>query len=261
MDFSNIRIAFFDIDGTLIDMQRKQITEQTLETLRALQANGIRICIATGRGPHAVPKFPGVEFDAYLTYNGACCYTPEKQIFSMPIPREQVRRIIRNAAEMGHPSVVASYSCAIANGTEPDLDAYFGIAKVPVPVSERFEAAVSGEVYQLMIAVKQPEYERLLRDAPAAKIAAWWDRAVDVIPAAAGKGVGVAHVLAYFGLDRGQAIAFGDGNNDLEMIEAVGWGVSMGNGSPELKAAAQDVCGPVWDEGIHRYCLEKGLIR
>lgn len=46
-----IKIIFFDIDGTLIDMQKKQISEITLEMLRRLREKGILICLATGRSP------------------------------------------------------------------------------------------------------------------------------------------------------------------------------------------------------------------
>ena len=37
-----IKIAFFDIDGTLIDMNKKKITEKMLETLKKLKENGIK---------------------------------------------------------------------------------------------------------------------------------------------------------------------------------------------------------------------------
>ena len=53
------KIAFFDIDGTLIDIQSKRITEKTLEALRRLRAGGVKICLATGRSPVALPVFPG----------------------------------------------------------------------------------------------------------------------------------------------------------------------------------------------------------
>lgn len=48
---SDIKIIFFDIDGTLIDMKKKQISKKVLETLVKLKNNGIKICIATGRSP------------------------------------------------------------------------------------------------------------------------------------------------------------------------------------------------------------------
>ena len=52
----NIKIIFFDIDGTLIDIEKKQISENTLKALTELKKNGIRICIATGRAPMLVPE-------------------------------------------------------------------------------------------------------------------------------------------------------------------------------------------------------------
>ena len=63
----DIKIIFFDIDGTLIDVDTKKVTPKMLETLRRLKEKGIIICIATGRAPMAVPTFEGVEFDAILT--------------------------------------------------------------------------------------------------------------------------------------------------------------------------------------------------
>ena len=66
-----IKIAFFDIDGTLIDMNTKRISEKMLETLVRLKENGIILCLATGRSPMALPHFKKVEFDAFLTFNGS----------------------------------------------------------------------------------------------------------------------------------------------------------------------------------------------
>ena len=63
---NSIKIIFFDIDGTLIDMRTKRISEKMLETLIRLKENGIILCIATGRSPISLPFFEGVEFDAFL---------------------------------------------------------------------------------------------------------------------------------------------------------------------------------------------------
>ena len=64
------KIIFFDIDGTLIDMNRKKISEKMLETLIRLQEKGIKLCLASGRAPIQIPHFEGVEFDAFLTLMG-----------------------------------------------------------------------------------------------------------------------------------------------------------------------------------------------
>lgn len=105
---SAIKIVFFDIDGTLIDMNKKRISEKMLETLRRLKENGTIICIATGRSPIALPHFEGVEFDAFLTFNGSYCFTEDADIFSNPIPTEDVHMIIQNATALGRPLTVAT---------------------------------------------------------------------------------------------------------------------------------------------------------
>ncbi len=52
---NQIKIIFFDIDGTLVDMQTKQISTKTIEALQRLKAKGIKLCIATGRSPVSLP--------------------------------------------------------------------------------------------------------------------------------------------------------------------------------------------------------------
>ena len=246
------RIIFFDIDGTLIDMEKKQVTPLMLDTLHRLQANGIRLAIATGRSPMTVPlwDFPGVQFDVLVTFNGAYCYDKNRVLFASPIPAEDVRTLRRNAAALGRPLCVATESTLAANGNEQDLDDYFAVAKIPVPVTPDFDTIASGTVYQIMMGGRKDEYSRILQDVRGAKIAAWWDRAVDIIPAAGGKGNGIAVVLQAYGIPKADAMAFGDGNNDLEMFGAVGTCVAMANGSADLKAAATHLCGSCAEDGV-----------
>ena len=78
----------------------------------------------------------------------------------------------------------------------------------------------------------------------------WHKTAVDVLPKAVNKWTGCQWVLAETGFQAHQAIAFGDGMNDMEMIKGVGVGIAMGNGHPELKAAADRVALPLHEDGI-----------
>ena len=99
-----------------------------------------------------------------------------------------------------------------------------------------------------------------MKNAGNAKLAAWWDRAADIIPADGGKGTAVREILRYYGLTEEEAAAFGDGNNDIEMLRAVGTGIAMGNASEDLKAAADEVCGTAADDGVYFWCRNNGLI-
>ena len=257
---SQIKIVFFDIDGTLFKLHTNEISSKTLETLQKLRANGIKICIATGRSPMGLPTFEGIEFDAYLTYNGSYCYADNTTIFSNSIPKEDVKQILANAEKMGKPVTVALKSEMSSNGLDKDLEHYMAVENLDLEVSEDFEEKVEDEVYQVMLACSPEEYDAILENVKAAKIATWWDKAVDIIPSNGGKGMGIAAMLKYYGFDKSEALAFGDGNNDIEMLQAVGTGVAMGNASTDLKAVADEICGDVGEDGIYHYCMKMGLI-
>ena len=256
-----IKIIFFDIDGTLIDLDTGRVSQKTLETLKQLKDKSTILCLATGRSPMGLPHFDGVEFDAFLTFNGSYCFNRWQTIFSNPIPTEDVKAMIQNAASIHRPVSIATKKRLIANGTDADLEEYFSFSKLKIVVSDEFEdVAANDAVYQIMLGCRRDDYPQILQGTRNAKIAAWWDRAVDVIPADGGKGSGIAKVLSFYHLNRSAALAFGDGNNDIEMLQAVGHGVAMGNASKLLKEAADDVCAPVNEDGIYHYCAGHGLI-
>lgn len=171
------------------------------------------------RAPVTLPDFGGAEFDAYLTFNGSLCYAGADTIYSRPINGADLQRLIQNAASLGRPVAAATRDRIAANGTDTDLADYFAIANEKPDLTADFDAVCRQPVYQLMLGCRAKDYPSILQGVSGAKIAAWWDRAVDVIPADGGKGVGIQKVLAYYGLDKSQALAFGDGNNDLEMLE------------------------------------------
>lgn len=256
----DIKIAFFDIDGTLIDIGTKVVSRRMLDTLTALKKNGIKICIATGRAPDRIPHFDGVEFDAFLAFNASYCFTGKEIIFSNPIPSDDVKRIIQNASELGRPVSVATAKRSAANGRDQDLIDYYAISKQTVEVADDFDILMGDTVYQLMLGSREEEYGQLLKGVTGAKITSWWPRAVDVIPANGSKGVGVEKVLEYFHLNKENAIAFGDGTNDIEMLATVGTGIAMGNATEDVKEMADDICGDVAEDGIYHYCKAHGLI-
>ena len=66
----DIKIIFFDIDGTLKSFHNDGLTPGVIDALRQVQQCGIKIFIATGRAPYMLPHFDGVDFDGYLCFNG-----------------------------------------------------------------------------------------------------------------------------------------------------------------------------------------------
>lgn len=258
-----IKIAFFDIDGTLIDPKKKKMTDNTKEMLHKLQENGIKICIATGRPPIVVPDFESedVKFDAFLTFNGSYCYNDTEDIFQNPLDKKDVEQIIKNGTKMGHPVAVATKKRLGSNWLEDDLVEYFEIANQEIKEASDFDALIQEDVFQIMMAGTKDEYEDMVKDTKRAAVTAWWDRAVDIIPSNGGKGISVGKVLEYYHLGKDEAMAFGDGNNDIEMLKTVGHAVAMGNASKELKEVADVICGDVSEDGIYMYCKENNYFK
>ena len=255
-----VKIIFFDIDGTLVDPESGMISDKTILALTRLKERGIKICISTGRAPSEVPDFGPLKFDVYCTYNGSLCYAGSEILHSNPIAAADVAQVIRNAAGIGRPVSVATRNRLAANGWDPDLADYYRLAKLELTVAPDFDAACREDVYQILLGCREAEHPAIIRGAQGVKIAVSWDRAVDVIPASSGKGTAITKVLEHFGLDASQSMAFGDSQNDLEMLKTVGVGVAMGNATTLLKAVADDVCGAVSEDGIYHYCLSRGLI-
>lgn len=257
---TNIKIAFFDIDGTLVDPATGCISQLTRQALTGLKANGIKVCIATGRPPASLPDLSWLDFDGLLTTNGSLCYTPSEVIFSNPIRAESVQRIVQNAAAIGRPVSIALKDRLAANGYDKDLADYYALSSLPLTVAENFDALSREDVYQIMLGCREEEHETVVRGVEGVQVAISWERAVDVIPAGVGKGNAILKMLEYFRLSPAQAAAFGDSYNDMDMLRAVGTGIAMGNAPDALKAVADHVCGSVSQDGIYHYCRNRGLI-
>ncbi|MBT2534530.1 HAD-IIB family hydrolase [Arthrobacter sp. ISL-48] len=73
------------------------------------------------------------------------------------------------------------------------------------------------------------------------------------------KADGVAAVAAHLGINRGDTVAIGDGQNDLEMIAYAGVGIAIEGSSPELMALADRTAAPPHREGLVAAFADLGL--
>ena len=255
-----IKLAFFDVDGTLLRLGHKELSANTAAALRQLHQNGIILCMATGRSYTGVPHFDGIDFDVLLTFNGSFVTAGNDIIFKNPINEHDKYQIISNLKQMNRAIAISNEHMIVTNGTDPDLEQYFAFGSEKLKIADNFDEISRTDIYQIMCSCQKDEHSQILSGAPHSQITAWWDKAVDIIPLNSGKGNAVAAVLRHYGFSKDEAIAFGDGHNDIEMLEAVGIGVAMGNAKDEVKAKADFVCQSVENDGIYHYCVENKLI-
>jgi hypothetical protein len=83
---------------------------------------------------------------------------------------------------------------------------------------------------------------------------------MDVVPEGGSKSVGIDAICRSYGIAPDETMAFGDGQNDIEMLRHAGIGVVMGNAAEEVQAAADYVTASVDEDGVSRALRHFGLI-
>ena len=89
----------------------------------------------------------------------------------------------------------------------------------------------------------------------------WHPFILNVLENDVSKSLAIFKVLEFFNIDKKEAIAFGDGENDIDMIELVGFGIAMGNANEKLKSVVDFVTKDSDEDGI-MYVLDKyGILK
>ena len=76
---------------------------------------------------------------------------------------------------------------------------------------------------------------------------------LEIIERTVSKATGIAVLLDHYGIDRSEALAFGDNYNDIEMLRYVGHSVAMGNAPDEIKDIADSVTEANDADGIYHF--------
>jgi len=244
------KIVFFDIDGTLLD-DEKRMPADTADAVRRLQRRGVRTVIATGRAPYFFQSLAEeLGIDSYICLNGSRVVCRGQVIYDRPIPRANLENLTRLAAVHGHPLVFQGAEAFNANAdAHPDVVESVSTLKVGLPGYDP-DYWKRTNIYQAFLHCREGEqrpYEEALADL---RFVRWHPKAMDVLPASVSKADGIAALLRHEGLDPEEAVAFGDGLNDKEMLSFVGLGIAMGNAHEELKPLAGYVTTAVDRGGI-----------
>lgn len=116
------------------------------------------------------------------------------------------------------------------------------------------------KVYQFIAYGKRDDLKKLVNNLPNCKLSWWNEYAVDIISKDGGKLAGVEKYLKLQGQTLTDTMAFGDGENDLDMLKAVQLGIAMGNGEEQVKQIADYVTSDINEDGIYNACKHYKLI-
>ena len=106
------------------------------------------------------------------------------------------------------------------------------------------------KIYQCMCFIDEQEEQKLMQIMPNCISARWHPLFCDVSPKGGTKQNGIDKFLDFYHIDRNETMAFGDGGNDIEMLQHVALSVAMENGNDKVKEIADYVTADVDEDGI-----------
>lgn len=252
-----IRAIFFDIDGTLLSYRTRSILPGTIEAFRQLRAKGIRTFISSGRPRVLIPPMQ-LTFDGYITVNGGLCAVGDNQIILRnPINTDDCRRWLEYVEQHNLVTMCFTENEMFINRIDDAvmrLHDQLGFDMPPIkPIKELYlscEEESSSTPYQFIAMQPAADDEKVLSILNHCRMPRWHPAFTDVIPDDSSKAVGIECILKHYGIDREETMAFGDGANDIEMLDYVGTGVAMGNAADIVKQHADYVTDDADSEGI-----------
>ncbi|MFD1018005.1 Cof-type HAD-IIB family hydrolase [Thalassobacillus hwangdonensis] len=254
------KIAFFDIDGTLLDHDKK-LSQETIDTIKQLQEKGVYCAIATGRAPFMFePIREKLGIDSFISFNGQYVVFEGEVIYENPLEKEKLEALYKEAARTGHPMVFMNHEEMKASTDDhPFINESLGSLYFDHPDKDEafFE---KGKIYQSLLFCEGDEIETYRADHEGFDFIRWHQYSCDVLPGGGSKAEGIKKMVEAAGLRIEDSYAFGDGLNDKEMLQEAGTGVAMGNAAPEVKALADYVTDDVAERGLVKAIHEVGLL-
>jgi len=249
-----IKAVFFDIDGTLISFNTHQIPSSTEMAIQELKAKGIKVFISTGRSINSIHHIKYLGFDGFITFNGGYCVTQEGDvIFRKAIDSADIDALLKYHHEVSPIgfSFMSEHQISI-NQVSPEIQSMYSQLNLEVPVLIDYDSFDSSSVLQTNLFIDPvQEVELMPKIMPNSIATRWSPLFADVNPMGQSKKVGIDIFLNHFGIDISETMAFGDGGNDITMLQHCQIGVAMGNANPEVKEIADYTTSTVDEDGIY----------
>ncbi|WP_261133824.1 Cof-type HAD-IIB family hydrolase [Bacillus sp. Marseille-Q3570] len=255
------KIVFFDIDGTLLDHQKK-IPAGTMLAIKELQERNVPIAIATGRAPfmfHYLLEELGIN--GFVSFNGQYVSYENQSVYENPLEETFLHELVIRSKEHDHPMVFLNTETGrTTHNAHPHVQKSMDDLKLVHPQHDP-EFYRGRKIFQALLYCETGEKEKLYRNTyNDFNFIRWHQYSMDVLPKTGSKAIGIEKMIAHLGYHQEDVVAFGDGLNDLEMLEFAGTGIAMGNSKEPAKRVADFVTKEVDDDGIRHGLKKIGLI-
>lgn len=265
---TDYKLIAADYDGTLLPFGKKIPSKRTIDAIIKAKSEGVKFVLSTGRPKKACEQFLALinaEDDAVITQNGAEIYFGEKKVFSETLSEALANEILHAAREKGVTVVCWKSDVLYAERNDAGVEEYKRISGIePVVVESLEEVNVGGVTKYLWLASEDvaPRYAAEMRGLLGERANAHTSRPqfVEFVPKSVTKANALKFVAERFGIDLKKTLAFGDGENDLEMLLAAGTSVSVENAPLRVKEKVDFVAEACESDGVAKF-IEEHLLK
>lgn len=267
---AQIKLVALDLDGTTL-REDKTFSPRLIKVIHTLQEQGVFVAICSGRAPESVLNFAKElklesKHGFCICFNGGTIVNINDINKDLSISTLKAQDLIDlEALARSHGAVVHAYSTRRVLLTESDvIFTKMEIAASMQPFEKiKFpeEVKADEEAYKLIVVGAAPTLDKVRKSCPESfnrrfNIARTHANFLEFMIQGCSKGSALQELCSLLNIELKNVIAFGDAENDLEMIECAGVGVAMANAMPALKAIAKYKTVNYMDDGVARY-LEK----
>lgn len=264
------KLIALDLDGTLKNSKNK-ITPKTKEALIKAQQQGVKIVLASGRPTpglrHEAAELELDQYEGYLiSFNGAHVsdYKTKETIYEQTLTIKEAKSAYDRAKEYGLACMTYEDDVVVTEDNEDEYVIVEGnINDIEVKKIESFKDNLKNPIHKVLLTGK-PEYVASIVEEfkqPYGDSLSIYRSApffIEVMAQGIDKAASLDRLAKSLGIKQEEVMAFGDGYNDLSMIEYAGMGISMANGVDGVKERANFITLSNDEDGI-AYALDKFL--
>ncbi|MCD7840191.1 MAG: Cof-type HAD-IIB family hydrolase [Erysipelotrichaceae bacterium] len=266
----DIKLIALDMDGTLLD-NHQNIKPYTHDILMQMQNQGVGVVLASGRDIVSLQNFGDLlninqyPMSGYICLNGLEIYDYQgKLLFAEKKLNKNDALKVFEVAVKYHLDMVfffrkSLYIVEIAH-TNILTQHFVGMPKYSIESIDEIPQYEFSDLRKIALMQSPTIIENMLNqlnesDYDYCRVDHDW---VEVNPLNIHKGSALRRYTQLKNISLENAIVFGNGENDMEMIETAGLGIAMDNSFDSVKSIADDVCLDNESDGIGVY-LKKFL--
>ena len=247
------RIAFIDIDWTILNHKDHSFDMPSIESIKKMQEKGVLIYFCTARTYISAKNtglFGLIKPDGMICTNGGLIFVEDKLIKAKTYPKDIVKAVLKTA---NRHHVVLEFATIKEKYFTNEINQYvLNYHSIYYEKMPEVRKNAIGDVTEILAFIPEKYDEKLIQELPEGIRYYRYDAfGVNLSYYQNQKGDAVACLLNYLRIDKDEALAIGDSEDDISMFEAVGTAIAMGNAKTDLvKEKATIVTDTIDDHGV-----------